>query len=88
MLREGSWLTAKRHPATPKHPAHGLVFGRLMTMGIAVLRTTTHRNDSWSEGSEDMNKISGLCTSDRFSSFAPSNLADARKNVRDRLLFS
>ena len=38
--------------------------------------------------SEDMNKNSGLCTRDRFSSFAPSNLADARKNVRDRLLFS
>jgi hypothetical protein len=34
-----------------------------------------------------MNKISGLYTRDRFSSFAPANLADARKNVRDRLLF-
>jgi hypothetical protein len=34
-----------------------------------------------------MNKISGLCTRDRFSSFAPANLADARKKVRDRLLF-
>jgi hypothetical protein len=62
-----------------------------MTMGIAVLRTTTHRNDSWFEGlisicgrKADMNKISGLCTRDRFSSFAPANLA---KNVRDRLLF-
>ena len=37
--------------------------------------------------SGDMNKISGLYTRDRFSSFAPANLADARKNVRDRLLF-
>src|ERR1700684_46932 len=35
----------------------------------------------------DMNKLSGLCKRDRFSSFAPANLADARKNVRDRLLF-
>jgi hypothetical protein len=44
MLREGIWLTAKRHPATLKHPAYGQVLlGRLMTMGIAVLRTTTHR---------------------------------------------
>jgi hypothetical protein len=34
-----------------------------------------------------MDKISGLCSCDRFSSFAPANLADARKNVRDRLLF-
>jgi hypothetical protein len=37
--------------------------------------------------SGDMNKISGLYTRDRFSSFAPANLADARKSVRDRLLF-
>jgi hypothetical protein len=39
------------------------------------------------EKSGDMNKISGLCTRDRFSSFAPTDLADARKNVRDGLLF-
>jgi hypothetical protein len=39
------------------------------------------------QGSGDMNKISGLCTRDRFSSFAPANLADARKNVRDGFLF-
>ena len=35
----------------------------------------------------DVDKISGLCTRDRFSSFAPANLTDARKNVCDRLLF-
>jgi hypothetical protein len=35
-----------------------------------------------------MNKIAGPCTRDRFSSLAPANFADARKNVRDRLLFS
>src|ERR1700733_14789357 len=51
MLREGRWLTAKCHPAAWKHPAYGQVLsGKLKTMGIAVLLTTTHRNDSWSEG--------------------------------------
>ena len=35
-----------------------------------------------------MNEISGLCTRNQFSSFAPANFADARKNVRDRLLFA
>jgi hypothetical protein len=34
-----------------------------------------------------MNKIAGLCTCDGLSSLSPANLADARKNVRDRLLF-
>ena len=34
-----------------------------------------------------MNKISGLCACHQFSSFAPANLAEAGKNVRDRLLF-
>jgi hypothetical protein len=35
-----------------------------------------------------MDKISGLCVRDRFSSFTPAHLADVRENVRDRLLFS
>ena len=39
------------------------------------------------EKSGDMDKISSLSASDRFSSFAPANLADAQKDVRDRLLF-
>jgi hypothetical protein len=96
MLQEDSRLTTQCHPAALKHPAYGRVLpGRLMTMGVAVLCTTTHRNGSWFEGlismcgrkRGDMNKISGLCTRDGLSSFSPANLADARKNVRDRLLF-
>ena len=34
-----------------------------------------------------MNKIAGSCTCDRFASFAPADFADARKNIRDRVLF-
>jgi hypothetical protein len=51
MLREGIRLTTKCHPAALKHPDYGQVLsGRLMTMGVAVLRTTTQRNGFWFEG--------------------------------------
>ena len=57
--------------------------GRLMTTGVAVLRTTTHRNGSSFEGIDfhvrqeggDMNEIASLGARDRFSSFAPQRIS-------------
>src|SRR5436190_23156574 len=36
----------------------------------------------------DMNEIAGLCTRNRFSSFAPADFADAGEDVGDRLLLA
>jgi hypothetical protein len=59
-------------------------------MGVAVLRTTTQRNGSTSEGliSMCMNEIAGLRTRNELTVVTPTDLANAREDVGDRLLLS
>src|SRR5437016_9646038 len=69
----GSWpvkLLAGRHQAygpvlsccpSGRHPAYGQVSsGRLTTMGVAVLRTTTHRNGRSEEHTSELQSLTNL----------------------------